>query len=167
MLNPSLFQAYNPFEQSKVVSSALFSGANGFPKGLPFNIDDILEMNKRHIKAMSEAQKMMLEATHSIGKAYQAMVSQNMEMLTQSIAHVTDSASPEEKIVRHIETMREGYARMIRQCRSIQDNSCQSWREASDVLHTSILETCRKSTQSLRNIESVIPELPAPKKVAA
>lgn len=157
---------YRPWEIGHVWTSTAFSGATGFPKGLPFTMTDVLEIYSSHMRACAQAHQIMTESAQIMSRGYQEILSQNIETFSKSLQQMMESASPEDKIINHMETMHSNYGRLVNRTRALQDVAQESWREATDMLHQSVLASCHKGALSLRNVDTVC-ALPAPHKVAA
>jgi|GEM_PF-2690853 phasin family protein len=120
---------------ASLLTSALFSNAAGWPRGLPFDLGTALEMQRRNIQAFGEAQQILLAGAQKAARQSSDILSLLVESQNTALTRMASPGTPEDKIARHIELSQKTYQALIRDIRHIQDSVAEALREATDILH--------------------------------
>lgn len=113
-------------------------GSNAmFPKfpNVPFGMKEMMESSRRSIQACTEAQQIAAQSLQAIMQRQSEILSQMVQNSSAVAKEVMDEGTPEEKIARSAELIREAYEKTINNYREVGDIASKSAREAMDVLN--------------------------------
>ncbi len=134
-MNFDLMNQFSPKAMFSLFSGSLFSSAGGFPKGVPFDMNRMLEAQRRGVQAIAEAQSIVLSGMKTAARQQSEMISSAIENQSTIISLFLQEGTPEEKIARHAELTKTQYKDAIHDIRALQDTVSATLREAADVLH--------------------------------
>lgn len=151
MLNLDLMSQFYPKNLYSLFSNTMFSSAGGFPKGLPFDMHSILEMQRKNVQAMSEAQEILLAGMQSVSRQQSEIVSSMIENQSNMISLLMTEGTPEEKITRAAELKRTQYKATLKDIRSLQDTMTDTIRSAADILHGRTTTSLGENQRAVKN----------------
>lgn len=138
---------------ASLLTSALFSNAAGWPRGLPFDLGTTLEMQRRNIQAIAEAQQILLAGAQKAARQGSDILSLLVDSQNTVLTRMASPGTPEDKIANHIELSQKAYKALVRDIRHIQDNVTETLREATDILHHRTLAGFHESRSVLDKAE--------------
>ena len=116
------------------------SNNSAFPKfpSVPFGMKEVMESSRKSIQACTEAQQIAAQSLQAIMQRQSEIMSQMVQDTSAVAKGVMDESTPEEKIARSAELIREAYEKTIHNYREVGDIASKSAREAMDVLNDRI-----------------------------
>ena len=135
LLNPD-----TPFVTPKTLMNML-SQAQGYTRGLPYDLHSIFETQRTNWQAMIEAQETMIGSMKSVADQQSRIMHTLWQNHTAFLNLLLDEGTPEGKIARHAEVTKTHYRTMINDMRALQDTMAGAVREAADILHHRALST--------------------------
>lgn len=151
MLNTDFASQFYPKNLFSLLSSSLFSSAGGFPKGLPFNLQDTVEMQRQNWQTVSEAQQIILKGLQTVTRQQTDIVSSLIENQSNMINLFIQAGTPEEKIALHSDLARKQYKTAIENMRDLQNTITDTLRHASDILHQRTLRNLSEAHRASKH----------------
>ncbi len=124
----------NPFFENWMKSGSNNSAFPKFPN-VPFGMKEMMESSRKSIQACAEAQQIATQSFQAIMQRQSEIMSQLVQDSSAVAREVMDEGTPEEKIARSAELIREAYEKTVNNCREVGDIASKSAREAMDVLN--------------------------------
>jgi len=88
-----------------------------------FDVKALLEIQRKNIEAVSEANKLAFEGFQAAGQRQAAILSQIVEDTSSIVKEITAEKTPEEKMTRQAELVKNAY-----------EKSVTNWRELTDII---------------------------------
>lgn len=104
----------------------------------PFGLKEIMESGRKSIQACTEAQQVATQSLQAIIQRQNEVLSQLMQDQSAIAKEILHEGTPEEKIARGAELIREAYEKTINNAREVSDIANKSAREALDILNDRI-----------------------------
>jgi phasin family protein len=127
----------NPFFENWMKSGSNNSAFPKFPN-IPFGMKEIMESSRKSIQACTAAQQIATQSLQAIMQRQSEIMSQMVQNSSAVAKEVMDEGTPEEKIARSAELIREAYEKTVNNYREVGDIASKSAREAMDVLNDRI-----------------------------
>lgn len=124
----------NPFFENWLKPNSTDSAFPKFPS-VPFGMKEIMESSRKSIQACTEAQQIATQSFQAIIQRQSEIMSQMVQDSSAVAREVMDEGTPEEKIARSAELIREAYEKTVNNYREVGDIASKSAREALDVLN--------------------------------
>lgn len=105
---------------------------------MPFGMKEMMESSRKSIQAYTEAQQIAAQSVQAIVQRQTEILSQMVSDSSAVAQGVMTEGTPEEKIARSAELIREAYEKTINNCREVGDIANKSAREAMDVINERI-----------------------------
>ncbi len=127
----------NPFFENWMKSGPTHSA---FPKipHVPFGMKEVMESIRKSIQACTEAQQVAAQSLQAIRQRQTEIMSQMVQDSSAVAKQVMDEGTPEEKIARSAELIRDAYEKTVNNYREVGDIASKSAREAMDILNERI-----------------------------
>ena len=125
--------------------------ANATPTGFPFDFKAIMEMQRKNIQAITEANQRTLQG-------WQALVQRQTEMVTQFVqdnsgitSETFSEKSPEAKFAKQTEILKSTYEKSIKNSQELAEIARQCTEEASDLISQRIMASLAEIKDSTKN----------------
>lgn len=125
--------------------SKMFSSFQGFP----FDLDSLMETQRRNVQAFSDAQQMAIESLRTVTARQSQILSQMMEENSEIAREALAEGTPEEKISKQADRMKKVYEKSVAGAREIADMVGKSAQAAQDVIN-------KRVSASLTEIKSAV-----------
>lgn len=119
----------------------MVSQAQGYTRGLPYNLHSLFETQRTNWQAMVEAQESLIGSIKTITRQQTHIMDTIWRNHTAFLNLVLDEGTPEGKIARHAEVTRKHYKELIQEVRKWQDTMTDTLRNAADILHHRTVST--------------------------
>ena len=139
---------YNPFEMNlsefadfeKVMKNFVMPGVgNGA----------LFEAQRKNIEALTTANKVAFEGAQALAQRQAEITRQAVEEMGKAFQHFANGGSPELKLAKQAELMKESYEAALANLRELAEMGAKSQAEAADVLN-------KRFTESLDEFKSAI-----------
>lgn len=125
--------------------SKMFSSFQGFP----FDLDALMETQRRNVQAFSDAQQMAIESLRTVAARQSQILSQIMEENSEIAREALAEGTPEEKISKQADRMKKAYEKGVAGARELADMVGKSAQAAQDVIN-------KRVSASLTEIKSAV-----------
>ena len=125
-----------------------------------FDVKALLEIQRKNIEAVSEANKLAFEGFQAAGQRQAAILSQIVEDTSSIVKEITAEKTPEEKMTRQAELVKNAYEKSVTNWRELTDIIGESSKEASDIIN-------RRVTSSLTELKSTLDKKAVPAREGA
>ncbi|MCB9978911.1 MAG: TIGR01841 family phasin [Rhodospirillales bacterium] len=136
----------NPMEQ---FFSADFAKGFASMQGLPFDVNAVMETQRRNMQAFSDAQQMAIEGIKAVAARQSQILSQILEENSQIAREAMAEGSPEDKISKQADRLKKVYEKGVAGAREISDMMGKSNQAAQDVIN-------KRVSASLTEIKSAV-----------
>lgn len=140
MLN---FDFKPPFQSKNLFS--LFSAPQGFYKGFPFDVQGIIEAQRKNMQAVTDAQETLMKGMQSAVRQQTEIFSAALQNQSALISLLSQAGTPEEKMARQTELSKQHYSNAVNDIRRVHDTVSESIRNAADILHHRVAGTFSES----------------------
>lgn len=120
---------------------SMISNAQGFSRGLPYDLHSLFETQRTNLQAFAEAHQIILAGWQEAAQQQSSIFSTLWQNQTALMNLIIDEGTPEEKIVRHAEVSKKHYQHIVHEARKMQDNMTEALRNAADTLHHRAMST--------------------------
>lgn len=123
----------NPFSQ--------FFSQNDFSKtfeqyqAIPFEMNDLMETQRKNLQAFTEAQKMAVENLQAVAQRQTQIVSQIIEDNSIIAKELMSEGSPEQKLAKNAELFKKLYDKTARNMQELSDMVSKSGAETGQLLN--------------------------------
>lgn len=138
------------------LSKSLFSN---MPQS-PFGMKEMMESGRKSIQACTEAQQVATQSMQAIMKRQSEILSQIVQDQSSIAKEVMNEGTPEEKIARSAELIREAYEKTMNNAREVGDIANKSTREALDIINdriTSCFEEIQSTAEDAKEMKTKKP----------
>lgn len=104
----------------------------------PFDMKDLMEASRKSIQACSDAQQIAMESFQTIMQRQAEIMSQFFQDNSSIAKEIMAEGTPEEKIARGAELIRDSYEKAMCGAREVGDIANKSAREACDILNSRV-----------------------------
>jgi len=101
--------------------------------GIDFN--QVMESQQRNLEALTEANKLSLEAMQAIAKRQNEVLSQFAEEVNRGLREMMGQGSPESKLARQTEMAKDGYERTVAHMREMGEMIQKANTEAFNIIN--------------------------------
>lgn len=136
----------NPMDQ---LFSGDFTKAFSSFQGFPFDMDSLMETQRRNLQAFSDAQQMAIESLKTVAARQSQIFSQLMEENSEIAREAMAEGTPEEKISKQADRMKKVYEKGVAGARELADLVGKSSQAAQDVIN-------KRVSASLTEIKSAV-----------
>ena len=147
----------NPFFENWFKPDTSNSAFPKFPN-MPFGVKEMMEASRKSIQACTQAQQIAAQSLQAIAQRQSEILSQMVSDSSAVAKEVMDEGTPEEKIARSAELIREAYEKNINNFREVGDIASKSAREAMDVINdriASAFEEIKSTAEEAKDQKSV------------
>lgn len=140
-------QNNNPFAE--------FFSNNDFAKtfeqyqNLPFDINSMLDTQRKNIQALTEAQHLAVENLQAIVQRQTEILSQLVEDNSNIAKEFMGEGTPEEKISKNADLLKKVYERTVKNMEELSDIISKSNSEASDIINKRVSASINELKNSL------------------
>lgn len=100
----------------------------------PFDLGAVLESQRKNIEALNEAQQIAVQNLQVIAKHQSELLTQIVEDNTQLARQILTEGTPEEKVSRQADLVRQSYERSLSGLTELSDLVVKSNRETGEVI---------------------------------
>lgn len=129
-----------PFVTPKTLVSML-SQAQGYTRGLPYDLHSLFETQRTNWQALMEAQETLIGSMNDIAHQQSRIMAMLWKNHTAFLNLVLDEGTPEGKIATHAEVSKTHYKEIVDEMRKMQDAMTATLRDAADILHHRTIST--------------------------
>ena len=119
-----------------------------FVKGLlpanmlfPFNLEAVLETQRKNLEAFSEAQQVAIAHLQTIAQRQTDMLTQMVADNTEIAQQILGEGTPEEKMSRQADAVRQSYERSVTKLTEMTELVTRSNREAGEIINKRVAAT--------------------------
>ncbi len=152
-----------PFITPKTLMNIL-SQAQGYSRGLPYDLQGLFETQRTNWQAMVAAQESMIGSMKSMATQQSHIMNTLWQNHTAFLNFLLDEGTPEDKIARHAEISKTHYHTLVQDIRALQDTMSGALREAADILHHRALSTLSENQRQAQARKALL--TPAPTAVS-
>lgn len=128
-------------------------------KAMPFDMQSIMDIQRKNIQAMSEAQQITIENFQALMQRQSQSISQLVEDASKFAKELMSEGTPEEKIARNADIFKTLYERSVKNMNELNEMLNSSNQEASKIIN-------KRVSASMSEIKSSLDKAPAMKKAA-
>lgn len=140
-------QQQNPFSSFK--NNEFFKNFTVFSKTNPFDPSKFLEIQRKNLETLSEAQQITAEAFQEIVNKQIEIVSQLMEEQSFIANQLLREGTPEDKLTRNAELIKNSYDKAMTSAKEITDLVKKTNTKASGLLN-------KRATASFKEIKETV-----------
>lgn len=107
----------------------------------PFDLDVIMETQRKNLEALSEAHQVTITHLQTIAQRQAAMMAQMVADNTEIAKQILAEGTPEEKMSRQADTVRQSYERSVSNLSEMTDLVARSGRETSEIINKRVTAT--------------------------
>lgn len=134
---------------NKLLNGELWKGMMPSNAMFPFDISAMLETQRRNLQALTEAQQIAFENLQAIAQRQSQILSQLVEDNTTIAQQIMGEGTPEEKVTRQADLVRDAYERSVSSMTDLADLVSKSSRETGEVIN-------KRVTASLTEFKSTM-----------
>jgi phasin family protein len=128
-------------------------------RAMPFDVQSLMETQRKNIQAMTEAQQMAIESFQAIVQRQSEMLSQIVEENSKITTQIMGEGTPEEKIAKQADLFKGLYERSVKNMNDLTDMVSNTNQEASKII-------TKRVSASITEIKSSLVEKQQQKKAA-
>lgn len=128
-------------------------------RSMPFDIQSLMETQRKNIQAMTEAQQMAIESFQAIVQRQSEMLSQIVEENSKITTQIMGEGTPEEKIAKQADLFKGLYERSVKNMNDLTHMVSNTNQEASKII-------TKRVSASITEIKSSLVEKQQQKKAA-
>lgn len=120
--------------------NSLFKGFENFQpfSAMPFNMQDMLETQRRNIQAVTEATQRAAQNIQTVAQRQREILSQIAEDNSELSRELMGEGTAEEKMAQNARVFKKVYQRTIKNMREISELIGKSNEEAADVINNRV-----------------------------
>ena len=141
----------------------------GFPMmtGTTFDMGALLESQRKNLQAFTEAQQLAVEGLQAVAQRQAEILSGMVESNTNIAQEIMSESSPEQKVARQAELMKDAYESTVSTIRELTDMLSQSNMEAADIINKRVSASLNEMKGSMqKKTSSSSPAAKSTKKAA-
>jgi phasin family protein len=115
-----------------------------------FDIKALLDIQRKNIEALSEANKLAFEGFQSAAQRQAEILSQIVEDTSSIVKEITAENTPEEKITRQPELVKNTYEKSVTNWRELADIIGESGKEATGIIHDRVNSSLTELKSALK-----------------
>lgn len=125
--------------------------AAGLPStaNFPFDVQSLLETQRKNLQAFSEALQVVVESSQTIAQNQAEIISKLVEDNSSLVKELANEGTPEEKIAKHADLIKKNYEKSVANWREISDIASKSGKEASDIINKRVAASLTEIKSSL------------------
>ncbi len=154
----------NPF--AEFFSQNDFAKAFEQYQNLPFNMDTLLDTQRKNMQALTEAQQLALEGFQAIAQRQSEIMSQIVEDNSAIAKELMGESTPEEKFSKNADLFKKVYERTITNMQELSEIAGKSNTEAGNIINKRVSASMNEIKNSVKKTEAKAPEKAAQKKAA-
>jgi len=130
------FKDFDPMKAFKEFDGGKFDMTKMFKdfKMPGVNVDQVIEMQKRNLEAMTEANKLAAEGVQALAKRQVEIVRQGLEEMGEAMKDLMTAPSPEAGAAKQAEIAKHVFERAISNLRELSELASKSNAEALEVI---------------------------------
>lgn len=122
------------YDLNKFFENTFGNGFSG-PYELPFDMNAVLEAQRKNIQALNEAQQLALEGYQAIAQRQSEIISQIVEDNSAIAREVLNEETPERKVAKQTDLVKKVYERSVTNFRELSDMLAKSNQQAADIIN--------------------------------
>lgn len=122
----------NPFFENWLKPES--SGGPFSVPGLPFDLKGAMEIGRKQIQAIGDAQQVSMEGIQTAIQRQSEIFSDLIRDQSAIVREMMGAGSPEDKIAQGADLVRKSYEKTVCGVREVEDIVAKSSREASDII---------------------------------
>jgi len=142
----------NPF--SELFSQNDFSKLFENYQTMPFDLQSLMETQRKNAQAVSEAQRIAMENLQTIAQRQGEIISQMVEDNSIIAKELISEGTPEEKIAKNAELFKSAYERSVKNMAELSEMLNQSNQEATKIINKRVSATMNEVKTSLEKTQS-------------
>lgn len=123
----------NPF--TKFFSNNDFSKVYEQFQATPFDLQTIMEAQRKNMQALTDAQQIALQSFQALAQRQTEIISQMVEDQSSIAKEMMGEGTPENKIAKNADIMKKIYERTVTNMRELSDMIGKSNTEASNIIN--------------------------------
>jgi len=96
---------------------------------------------RRNMEAITQANQLAIESCQTLARRQMEIMKTSLQEASTMLSQLTSAGTPEEKVARQVEMMKQAYETSLANAREIQGLVSKSNEEAIDVLSTCVCDT--------------------------
>lgn len=116
------------------------------------DVPSLMEAQRKNLEAISQANRVAIEGAQALAQRQMEILRSTMEEATTVMSDMAASGTPEERLAKQADVVREAFERAIANMRELAEMGAKSNTEALDLINTRISE-------SLTEIKGMISEM--------
>lgn len=118
-------------------------------KSMPFDMQSVLETQRKNIQAFSEAQQIAVENFQAIAQRQSQILSQLVEDNSKIAKELMAEGTPEEKIAKNADLFKSLYERSVKNMNELNEMLNTSSQEASKIINKRVSASISEIKSSL------------------
>lgn len=118
-------------------------------KAIPFDLQAVLETQRKNIQALSEAQQLAVENMQAIAQRQSQIISQIVEDNSKIAQEIMAEGTPEEKIAKNADLFKSFYERCVKNMNELNDMVATTNQEASKIINKRVSASMTEIKSSL------------------
>lgn len=127
-----------------------FSGPSAFQI---FNVQSLLEIQKRNFEAYIMVGELVLESLHEVAQRQSEFLSQAITESSVMVKDIVDESTPEQKIAQHSALTKKCYEKSMANWRELTEIVNKSGKQAADILQSRVASSLMEYKGALYKIE--------------
>ena len=115
-----------------------------------FDVKALLDIQRKNIEALSEANKLAFEGFQSAGQRQAEILSQILADTSSIVKEITAENTPEEKMTRQAELVKNAYEKSVTNWRELADIIGQSGKDATDIINDRVNSSLTELKSALK-----------------
>ncbi len=137
----------NPFGEffSQNDFSKFFEGY----QSMPFDVQGIMETQRKNVQALSDAQQITMDNMQKLAQRQSTILSQIVEDNARMAKEMMSEGTPEEKIAKNAELVKSVYEKSIKNMNEISELLNKSNKDANDVINKRVKATLNEVKEAM------------------
>jgi phasin family protein len=119
-----------------------------------FDIKALLDIQRKNIEALSEANKLAFEGFQAAGQRQAEILSQILADTSSIVKEIAAENTPEEKITRQAELVKYAYDKSVTNWREMAEIIGQSGKDATDIINDRVNSSLTELKSALKKRDS-------------
>lgn len=98
------------------------------------DVQQIMTISQKNIEAMTAANQVAVEGMQALVRRQAEIVKESIEEVSSLVTEITAAGTPEDKMIRQVELIKQAYEQAISNAREIAELAAKSNEEAAEII---------------------------------
>ena len=136
---------------NKFFSGDAFKNFSALSSMLPFDLESVLETQRKNIEALTQVQQVAIENMQTISQYQAKWMSQMVEDNASLTKQILSEGSPEEKVSRQTDLVRESYERNLSNLTNLSELVSKGNRETGEIINKRVTASLTEFQAGMKN----------------